>query len=271
GCIKTKALEQGKGIHAHMNATGFEPTLFQRNCLFNMYVKCASLDNARKVFDEMPCRNTVSWSALLAGYAQEGQGFYWDVSASNGLVNMYAKCRNIEEARKEFDLMPQLDLISWNAIISGYNQNENHEESLKLYKLIQADGLKPDCITFICVLSSCANLDAMGTGKQIHANLFNSGLELDVSVGNALITLYAKCRSILHSRQVFEGMNKKDLVSWNAIIGGYAQNELSSEAIELFQFMQKTNPAMNNVTFVSILGALTCPETLDFGKEVHAH
>ncbi|XP_057840840.2 putative pentatricopeptide repeat-containing protein At5g09950 [Cryptomeria japonica] len=319
-CAAESTREQGKQVHVQAMKIGCTSNVFVGSALVNMYAKCRTPNSARKVFDRMLDRNVVSWTAMMVGYVLNNfgeeaieifvemqraginpnynsfaivlsacaniealfqgtqihahavkTGFESDVSLGNGLVNMYAKCRNIEAARREFDLMSQLDLISWNAIICGYTQNETHDEAVKLFTVLLQDGLKPDCVTLISVLSSCANLNSLEIGKQIHAFVFTCGLELNVSVGNALITSYAKCRSIVQSRQVFERMNKKDLVSWNAIIGGYAQNELTSEAIELFQYMQKTNVPMNDVTFVSILSVLICPETLDFGKEIHSH
>lgn len=74
-CARHKCLEQGRALHRYMllNQNG-PPDLFVSNHLVNMYAKCGDLECARKVFDEMPRRNYVSWTALVSGYAQHGRG-----------------------------------------------------------------------------------------------------------------------------------------------------------------------------------------------------
>eukprot|EP01018_Ginkgo_biloba_P030030 Gb_09794 [translate_table: standard] len=319
-CASLLAMEEGKQVNVHIIKTGYTSDLFVGSALVNMYFKCGCPGDARLVFDRMPERNVVSWTAMMVGYVQHKRGedairvyeqmrlagvylnhnsfaialsacssleaqekgtqihthtiktgFESDVSVGNGLVTMYAKCRNIEDACKVFDQMPTLDLISWNAIISGYAQNGHNEEALNFFCQMQQAGLKSSSVALASALSSCASLESLEHGKQLHSHVFKAGLELDISVGNALISMYARSARIRCSREVFDKMAEQDLISWNAMIGGYAQNELSEEAMELFHQMRKTDMCMNHITFVSILGALTCPEAIEHGKQVHAH
>ena len=77
--------------------------------------------------------------------------FGYNVFAMMAVMNMYAKCRQIEAARKMFDRMPERELIAWNAIISGYTQNGHAKRALEFVFIMQREGKRPDSITFVSV------------------------------------------------------------------------------------------------------------------------
>ncbi|KAK1425470.1 hypothetical protein QVD17_20822 [Tagetes erecta] len=70
-----------------------------------------------------------------------------------GLINMYARCGSIEEARQVFDKMPQKDVVTWTAIICGYGMHGFAHLSESLFIQMVSDGLKPDAVTFVGVLA----------------------------------------------------------------------------------------------------------------------
>ncbi|KAJ7561515.1 hypothetical protein O6H91_03G031200 [Diphasiastrum complanatum] len=71
-CASAAALEKGHGIHGAIVECGYEEQVVVGTALVNMYGKCGSLEDARSVFDRMPHRNVVSWSAMMAAYVQNG-------------------------------------------------------------------------------------------------------------------------------------------------------------------------------------------------------
>ncbi|XP_057872604.1 pentatricopeptide repeat-containing protein At4g02750 [Cryptomeria japonica] len=232
-CASLAALEQGKQIQAHSIKTGFQLDIIVGNNLITMYAKCRSIEGTSQIFNKINTNAMALRSAMITRHAKN--------------------CR-VDEARKVFEKMPEKKLISWTAMIAGYAQTGDGEEALKLFCNMLWQGMKPNQSTFTVVLSACANLAALGQGKQIQSQVIRTGFENDVFVGNSLITMYAKCGTT-DACQVFEEMPEKDLVSWNAMIAGYAQHGLGKEALQLFEKMKKSHTRPDDVTFVGVLSA----------------
>eukprot|EP01018_Ginkgo_biloba_P022118 Gb_05942 [translate_table: standard] len=319
-CTGLLTVEQGMQVHVQCIKTGFESNIYVGSALLDMYAKCGNISNARTVFDKMPERNTVSWTAMITGYAQDRQGeealklftqmhriavkldgfalssvlcacaisafleegnqvhahvmksgFESDVSVRNVLVDMYAKCGNPDSARNVFDKMLVRNVISWTTMIVGYTQNSWNEEAINIFQQMQWAGMKPDQFTFASVLSACASLAALEEGNQLHAHVIKVGLESDEFVKNALVDMYAKCESIAQARNAFDNMLEQSVVSFNAMIAGYAQHGLADEALKLLRQMQRAAMKPNQSTFVSIFRACATVGAMEQGKQVHAH
>jgi len=287
-CVKKKALSEGKLLHTHITHSGFVPNAYLWNSLLNMYVKCDSLMDASKVFEEMPERDVFSWTVIIAAYARNGfsrealdlfyqmqqtgvrpdqftipsvlpacahlaalqqgmeihekiirSGFQSDVVVGNALVDMYAKCRCLEDARSVFDKMPERNVVSWTAMIAGYAQNGHSEEALEFFREMQSVGLKPNMNTFTSILPACTNLGALEQGKEIQEEMIRSGFQSNVFLESALVDMYAKCGDLWDARHVFDKMRQRNAVSWTAIIAGYMQSGNEDEALKLFEKMPK--------------------------------
>jgi len=193
-------------------------------------------------------------------------GFEVLTSLGNSLLTMYANCEDIEDACQVFRKMPAQDMVSYNAMITGYAQNGYGERSLKLYCHMQREGMKPDHFTFAGTLGACASLSALGLGKQLHCNIIKTGFEFDVFVGSALINMSAKCGIIEDARRVFDAIHKQTVVSWTAMIAGYAQNGCGTEALHLFEEMQLSRIKPDHVTFVGVLSACSHVGLVDEGQ-----
>eukprot|EP01018_Ginkgo_biloba_P004814 Gb_18728 [translate_table: standard] len=315
-CITLKAKAEGTQIHSHIIKTGFQSDVFVGNNLVNMYAKCGSLIDARRVFDKMPERDVVSWNALLTVYAQGGQygetlilfqqmqlagmmpskvsfasvlkvcsslgftlsgkqvhalitktQFEFDVFVGTALVDMYAKCGSIEDARRVFDKIPERDVILSNVMIAGYAQLGRGQEALTLFSHIKQ---KRDKFTFAGVLKACAAIASFEEVTQVHTHIIRTGFESDVFVGSALVDTYAKCGNTVFARQAFEKISKPNVISWNTMIAGYAQGGHGEATLKLFSQMQKAGLKLDHVTFASILSAFVSPEFAKPGKQVHS-
>lgn len=237
------------------------------------YAKNEHYDEALELFckmtrahikpDQFTFASVLSACASL-GALEHGKGihacilkrkFESDLSIGNTLVTLYAKCGRIEDAHKVFEKMPKQDIISWIALISGYAQSGHGKESLNLFSEMLQTQVKPNQFAFSSILSACATLATLEKGKMFHAHMIKTGFDTDVSVANALVTMYTKCGSIEDAELVFEKIPKRDVVSWNAIIAGYAQHGKGYIALRLFEEMQWAGIKPNHTTFVGVLSS----------------
>eukprot|EP01018_Ginkgo_biloba_P035921 Gb_12076 [translate_table: standard] len=220
------------------------------------------------------------------------------------LVNMYAKCGSLVEARLVFDKLPNPNVFSWTAMIGGYARYGHCEEALILYNRMQQAGVQPDKFIIPSVLKACAGLMDLQQGKELHSYTIRYGIESDVFVSSGLVDMYAKCKDLEKARYMFDKISQRDLISWNAMIAGYAQNghvdevlkllhEMQlvgvapnvstwnamiagsvqngyyEEALKLFHRMQQGGMKPNSVTITSVLPACGRLATLQQGKEIH--
>ncbi|KAL6961093.1 hypothetical protein U1Q18_038857 [Sarracenia purpurea var. burkii] len=184
---------------------------------------------------------------------KSGMGF--DLFVGSVIVDMYCKCAKEEEAEKLHERMGEQTMVSWNAMISGFSLNEQSEEAQKFFSRMLETGFKPDSFTYATVLDTCANLATVGLGKQIHAQIIKHELQSDVFISSTLVDMYSKCGQMQDSRLVFEKAPKRDFVTWNAMICGYAQHGHGEEALKIFEDMQLEGVKPNHATFVSVLRA----------------
>ncbi|KAJ9174203.1 hypothetical protein P3X46_017254 [Hevea brasiliensis] len=174
----------------------------------------------------------------------------------NALVDMYAKCRMNRDARYIFETVSDKDVVAWNSIISGYNQNGSAYEALELFRQMRMGSLLPDAVTLVSVFSACAFIGALRVGSSLHAYSIKGGLlSSNVYVGTALLTLYAKCGDAKSARTIFDGMGEKNTVTWSAMIGGYGIQGDGGGSLALFNDMLGEELKPNEVIFTAILSA----------------
>ncbi|XP_038694889.1 putative pentatricopeptide repeat-containing protein At5g09950 [Tripterygium wilfordii] len=192
------------------------------------------------------------------------------VAIGNGLINMYAKCGAISDARSVFKFMVSKDSVSWNSMISGLDQNECFEDAVKSYRAMRRTGLTTSNFTLISTLSSCASLGWITLGQQLHSDGIKLGLDLDVSVSNALIALYAESGFLAECQKIFSLMWDHDQVSWNSVIRALADSETSvSEAVEYFLEMMRAGWSLNKVTFINVLAAVSSLSLCELSHQIH--
>ncbi|XP_059067511.1 pentatricopeptide repeat-containing protein At2g22070 [Cryptomeria japonica] len=264
-CAKMGALEQGMEIHRGIIKNGFSLDVVVESALVDMYAKCGSIQKARELFDKMSQRDAVSWNAMIAGYAKNGvldealrifdEMPRRDVVSWTAMIVGYAENGVLDEALKFFKEMPRRNVVTWTAMISGYAHNGFVEKAMELFKQMQLDGVQPDQFTFASILPACAKIGALQQGMHIHQSIIESGFLPNVVVTSALVDMYAKCGNIHKARKLFDKMSKRDVVSWNAMIAGYAMHGFSKDAIELFELMKQCGTHPNHLSFVCVLYA----------------
>lgn len=234
---------------------------------------------AREVFLAMPQKNDVAWSAMISGYLQGGDLdsavdlFNQAPEAEKGvcswtaLMTGYMNFGKVETARELFDRMPRRNLVTWNSMVAGYVKNCQSEDGLKLFRTMVGTetGVRPNPSTFSSVLLACSDLSALELGRQVHQYVCKFPLCCTTTCGNALLSMYCKCGELEDARKLFDEMPHRDVVTWNAMISGYAQHGLGEKAIQLFNEMRKGGRKPNWITFVAVLLACNHAGLVELG------
>ncbi|KAG8383369.1 hypothetical protein BUALT_Bualt04G0005400 [Buddleja alternifolia] len=243
-------LNFGRQIHGEsLKLGGFGVDLFVGNVLIDMYLKCGWLDCGRKVFDEMPERDLISFTTLIDAYAKAG-----DMGSANEL----------------FVKLPVKDMVAWTAMVTGFVHNAKPKEALEFFEKMQSEGVQTDEVTLVGVINACAQLGAIKYANWVWEVAKKSGLSPanDVHVGSALIDMYSKCGSVEDAYDVFKCMHEKNVYAYSSMIIGLAIHGRANSAIELFEEMVKTDVRPNDVTFIGVLTACSHAGLVDQGQRL---
>ncbi|CAA6657982.1 unnamed protein product [Spirodela intermedia] len=193
-----------------------------------------------------------------------------DLFVSSGLVDMYSKCGLIGLARQVFDRMPERDVVSWNSMIASLALHSCCREAFHLFHQMLAAGFRPTEYSYASVISSSARLSSLSQGRQLHGQTLKDGLCNDVFVGSSLIDMYAKCGGVEEARVFFDHMPSRNIVSWNEMIHGYAQNGGGGAAVELFEEMLQRGGEVrpDGVTLIAVLTGCSNSGMVDKATEL---
>ncbi|GAV80842.1 LOW QUALITY PROTEIN: PPR domain-containing protein/PPR_2 domain-containing protein/PPR_3 domain-containing protein/DYW_deaminase domain-containing protein, partial [Cephalotus follicularis] len=249
-CARISDLHLGIRMHSLIVKAGFDCDVFVMTSLLCLYAKCGYLNYACKVFDGIPDKNVVSWTAII----------------TTSLLDLYAKCGNMEKARCVFDRMNEKDIISWSTMIQGYASNGLPKEALDLFFKMLNENLRPDCYAMVGFLLACARLGALELGDWASRLMHRNEFLLNPVLGTALIDMYAKCGSSAQAWNVFKGMKVKDRVVWNAAISGLAMNGHVKTVFGLFGQIEKSGIRPDGSTFMGLLCGCTHAGLVDEGR-----
>lgn len=188
----------------------------------------------------------------------------------NALIVTYSRCGCVRIAFEHFQQMPERDLVSWNTMVSAFVQNNLDFEGLLLVFEMQREGFSVDSVTLMALLSAASNLGSVRIGKETHGYLIRHGIQCE-GLESYLIDMYAKSGSVETASRLFDGVlvDKRDQVTWNAMIAGYTQSGQTEEAILVFQKMLEENWVPNSVTLASVLPACNPVGGIQAGKQIH--
>ncbi|KAF5190994.1 Pentatricopeptide repeat-containing protein [Thalictrum thalictroides] len=194
-------------------------------------------------------------------------GWESDVFVGAALIDMYAKCGCVESARQVFDKILARDVVLWNSMLAAYSQNGHPDEALSLCTEMAITGLRPTVSTLVTVIAASSDIAALPRGREVHGVCFRLGFETQDKVNTALVDMYAKSGSVLVARSLFDRLIEKRVVSWNAMIAGYAMHGHATEALALFEEMNKEETPPDHITFVGVLSACSHGGLMEKGSD----
>ncbi|KAK8969713.1 putative pentatricopeptide repeat-containing protein [Platanthera guangdongensis] len=148
--------EEAVGVFLQMQRCGVEPDDFTMGSAISSCANIASLEEGAQFHCQSIILGLVSF-----------------ITVSNALVTLYGKCGNMEESHRLFNEMPTRDHVSWTALVSGYAQIGEAKETIELFERMMADGVKPDGVTFIGVLSACSRAAMVEKGYSYFNSMVN--------------------------------------------------------------------------------------------------
>ncbi|XP_058067966.1 pentatricopeptide repeat-containing protein At3g24000, mitochondrial isoform X1 [Magnolia sinica] len=319
-CAAKKSIDDGRAVHAHLLKSGADPDSHLWNSLVNMYAKCGSVVRARRVFDEMPQRDVVSWNALIAGFVEEGDGsegvllfckmcregirpngfvfatglkacskcsdldfgeqvhgkaikfgLVSDLFVGSALVDLYAKCGEMKLGEKVFFHMPVHNPVSWNALLNGYVRIGDEEQVLELFYRMTDSETRLSKFTLSSVLKGYAGLQNVREGRAIHSLLIKTGSELDAYLSSSLVDMYSKCGLAEDAYKVFDRIEDPDVVAWSSMISCLDQQGCSTQAAGLFSKMGRMGVRPNQYTLTSLVSVATDIGDQQYGESIHAY
>ncbi|KAK6147510.1 hypothetical protein DH2020_018422 [Rehmannia glutinosa] len=213
--------------------------------------------------------HSIAHGKEIHGYAIR-HGYDSDARFSSALLHMYCECGGaLQTAKHIFDRSVKKEIVMWSSMIAGYSKSKDSaRKAIRLFNEMRMEGILPNNVTLLAVISACTNILSLSDGYGIHGYSLKSGLSNDVFVQNALINMYAKCGSLKDSVQVFDEMMTRDCVSWSALISAYGLYGYADEALQVFDEMQRSGIEADGVIYLAVLSTCNHAGLVDEGQNI---
>ncbi|XP_004297931.1 PREDICTED: pentatricopeptide repeat-containing protein At4g02750-like [Fragaria vesca subsp. vesca] len=209
------------------------------NSKISNFMRNGFVEDAQKLFDEMPHRNTVTWNAMIRGYFLNGQFATAvslfnrmkerDVFSYNTVIAGLMQCGDVEGARRVFDGMDFWDVVSWNSMISGYVRNGRIGEAVQVFEGMPVK----DVVSWNLVVGGLVKYWEFDLAEEY----FKKMSVRDCASWTIMISVFGEAGRIVEARELFDEMPVRDVQAWNAMIVGYIGNGCVEVAEGLFQKM----------------------------------
>ena len=191
-------------LFLQMKREGFKPDAFTYASILNA---CASA-------------GALEWVKEVHRHARAA-GFESDVRVGSALVHMYAKCGSIDDARLAFDKMEERDVVTWNVMIGGLAEHGCGLEALEVFRSMIADGVKPDEISFVAVLSACSHSGLVDEGRRLFLAMTQDyGIERTVELCTCMVDVLGRAGHLEEAKLLIGNMPvEADGATWGALLG----------------------------------------------------
>ncbi|KAK8947984.1 Pentatricopeptide repeat-containing protein [Platanthera guangdongensis] len=272
-CVQVSSLISGQQIHSRILQDGHHSDSVLLTSLMDLYSSSSDLGSVRKVFDEMPNRDTVSWNVLISSYTSnnrtkdalllfdamqspefgsepdavtcmillracanlvaldfgerihnyvDNHGYGNLLKIKNSLVTMYSKCGSMDRAYRVFSDMPERNVVTWSAMISGLAMNGYGREAIDAFKEMRRDGVFPDEQTFTGILSACSHTGLVDEGiKFFDVMRFEYGISPNVCHYGCLVDLFGRAGFLDRAYKLIVGemIVQPDAKIWRTLLG----------------------------------------------------
>ncbi|KAL2508642.1 Pentatricopeptide repeat-containing protein [Forsythia ovata] len=186
------------------------------------------------------CKTLETLKSVHAHLLIRGSVFSSDLTL-NKILRLYSRYGSTDYAHKLFDKIPQPNPFLYSSMIHGYVENfKNREAFLLLYKMRVLDVPLLN-FTILSILRALGREKRLRDGEGIYGFVIKYGLGFDLLVQNGMIDFFVKCGEVYLGRRMFDGIEERDVVSWNTMISGYWGVGRVEDARQLFDGMLERN------------------------------
>ncbi|KAM5548245.1 pentatricopeptide repeat-containing protein [Rosa sericea] len=213
-------------------------TLASWNAMISGYTQNGLTETAISLFGEMMSEfspNPVTVTTILSACAQLGalslgkwvhgliksKNLESNIYVLTALVDMYAKCGSIAEARQLFDLMTEKNVVTWNAMISGYGLHGDGHEALKLFNEMLDSGIPPSGVSFLSVLYACSHAGLVREGDEIFHKMVHNHQFVPISEHYAcMVDIFGRAGQLEKALEFIKKMPvEPGSAVWGALLG----------------------------------------------------
>ncbi|KAJ4965115.1 hypothetical protein NE237_016964 [Protea cynaroides] len=286
-CIDLDSIDQGRKLHARIGMVrNLNP--FIETKLVGMYAKCGSLEDARRVFDQMQERNLFTWSSMIGAYARERR--WWEIidlfflMMADGILpdeyllpKILQACANVGDAvsgelihsvviRSGMDLCVHVN----NALLAMYAKCGRLISARRFFEKMD----KKDMVSWNSIISGYCQSGQNEEALQLFDKMKVEGVKQGIITWNILIASYnqsGNCDLAMELMRKMETLGiAPDVFTWTSMVSGYAQNNRKNLALELFREMMVVGVEPNAVTVASAVSACATLKALEKGKQLHS-
>lgn len=252
-------VEQGQGARAlHMYRRMQEESKSPDQVAFVMAIQaCTTIaEMAEALVMQKNLSKSMSLEIGKALHADaQRNGFGLDLIVGNAFLNLYGKCRAVQEAEEVFKVLVQRDVVSWCAMLSTYIEDGHGDKALWLYQQMQNQHITLNDVVFVCALQACRQTGSLETCKHLHFELVSNEFDEDLSVAATLIHAYGSSANMADGQEHFEKLPQLDFVLWTACIAGHAEEGNSFASLHMLEKLKLASINPDDVVFASALSA----------------
>ncbi|CAN6286146.1 unnamed protein product [Urochloa humidicola] len=224
-------------FHAFAAKCGLLYSPFLASALIASYGAGASHELARRLFDELPHRNAIVWSAMISVHVRAG-----DLAAAASALDT-------------MDVAPTASCF--NTVIAAVAESGEHPtRAIQVYRHMRSVGVAPSFITLLALVPACTAMGALMSIKEVHGFAVRHGMSSRSHTGSSLIEAYGRCGSLASAQRVFDQVQDRDVVVWSSLVSAYAFHGHAEVAMLLFRHMKDQDDVRpDGIMFLSLLAA----------------
>ncbi|XP_027359878.1 pentatricopeptide repeat-containing protein At5g13270, chloroplastic-like isoform X1 [Abrus precatorius] len=217
-----------------------EPNDFSWSALIAGYCQSGRFDRALEVFKTIRSKGVLLNSFIYTNIFQAcsavsdlnygaqihadaiKKGLVAYLSGESAMITMYSKCGKMDYAQQAFFIIDKPDTVAWTAIICAHAYHGKAYEALRLFKEMQASGVRPNAVTFIGLLTACSHSGLVKEGKQFLDSMNDKyGVNPSIDHYNCMIDIYSRAGLLQEALEVIRSLPfEPDVMSWKSLLGG---------------------------------------------------